>query len=293
VADAHDALVDLSAVVVASLTSAGDSEAHAGRVPGTDTGDLAETSVGLAGKTGDTPTADDTIVSVTTGGRADVDYLTLSEHLVHVDLLLEKGTSEVNLGVDVTTVHLHLEKISDLLTELELAHLGVGKHTHDLAVILDSLDLALDILGLLRILLGVLAEGLSLRSVPVLVKSALHLIREMGSPHSGEGAEAVGGLHVANKADRGHGRSLEDGNSLNSLLLVELGARALDLTDDVSHASLVADEGGKVGGLARVITRERANAASVVLGPLLGEVLEGAVTRLLKLTMRHIYLAEL
>jgi hypothetical protein len=74
---------------------------------------------------------------------------------------------------------------------------------------------------------------------------------------------------------------------------VELGARALDLTDNVSHASLVADEGGEVGGLARVITRERANATSVVLGPLLREVLEGAVTRLLKLTMRHIYLAEL
>ena len=48
-------LVHLSPVVVTILASTGNSVGNPSRMPGTNTGNLAETPVGLAGKAGDTP----------------------------------------------------------------------------------------------------------------------------------------------------------------------------------------------------------------------------------------------
>ena len=47
--DTVDLVVDGGTVVVTHLTSTGNSPLDVGRVPGTDTSDLAETLVGLAG----------------------------------------------------------------------------------------------------------------------------------------------------------------------------------------------------------------------------------------------------
>lgn len=65
-------------MVVSVLTGAGDGEAHAGRVPGADTRDLAEATVGLAGQAGHAPTSDNALGSVTLGRAEYVDALVLS-----------------------------------------------------------------------------------------------------------------------------------------------------------------------------------------------------------------------
>ena len=59
------------------LTGAGHGEADAGRVPRADARDLAESPVGLTGQTGDTPTGDDALGTVTLGSSQHVDTLVL------------------------------------------------------------------------------------------------------------------------------------------------------------------------------------------------------------------------
>lgn len=69
-----------------------------------------------------------------------------------------------------------------------------------------------------------------------------------------------------------YGRSLDDGNSLNNLLLVHLGTRTVQVTDDSSHTGLVAHGGSQVNGLLGVILRE-----GLDLSPMAGSALAGEV----------------
>jgi len=243
-ANTQHTLVDLGTVMVTLLTGTGNTHRHSGRMPCTDTGDLAQTSVGFAGKAGDTPTRDDTSISVTTGSSANIQTLTLGKDGGHRDFLLEERLGEVDLGGNISTVDLHLEQVSNLLAELELADLGVSQHANNLAVLLDAVQLGGDLLRLLSSLLGVLREGLLLGRVPVLVESATDIIGEMVGPDGGQGAKASGGGNVTDYADDNHRRGLNDGHSLDSLLLVKLGSRALNLSHAVRHTGLVAHEGG-------------------------------------------------
>jgi len=81
--DSVDLLVDLSTAVVAELTTAGDCPLDSSGVPGSDTGDLAETSVGLAGKSVDAESLDNTLSSFTLGDANGVDALVISENLTN------------------------------------------------------------------------------------------------------------------------------------------------------------------------------------------------------------------
>ena len=71
-----------------------------------------------------------------------------------------------------------------------------------------------------------------------------------------ECAQALWRLDVADNADDDHWWRLDDGDGLNGLLLVQLGAQLVDITDNVIHTILVADEGGQMDWLGRVILWE-------------------------------------
>merc|ERR1711966_101932 len=79
VGNAVDLLVHLGTVEVALLTGTRHGPPNAGRMPRADATNLAQTSVGLAGKLGDVPARDNALVTVTLGHTADVDHLVLGE----------------------------------------------------------------------------------------------------------------------------------------------------------------------------------------------------------------------
>lgn len=143
-----------------------------------------------------------------------------------------------------------------LLGDLDFTDLSVYQKTHNCAMFDDPLKLGIDICGTFGMLLGVLGERLLLRLVPVLVEATLHLVGEMCRPDSGEGAKAVRGLDITNDTDGDNWGGLDDANGLDDFLFVQLGPWFVDVTDDVSHAGLVAHEGSEMAWLCRVILRE-------------------------------------
>ena len=191
--------------MVTVLTGTGDSPLDVGRMPSTDTSDLAETLVSLARKLLGAPTGGDTAETVTLGNGDDIDHLVLLEDGVDGHGLLEETLTELDLVGDRTTVDLDLHEVGLLLLERGLADLGVGEDTDDSAVLLDALEVAGDGgAAALGVLLGVLGEGLLLALVPVLVEAALDLVAQVLGPDGAERAETAGGLNVANQTNNDH-----------------------------------------------------------------------------------------
>merc|ERR1712139_545720 len=179
--------------MVTVLTSTSDRVLDAAGMPRADTGDLAETLVGLAGKLGHTPAGDDTLVTLTLGDGNGIDHLVLLEHAVDGHGLLEKVLSELDLVSHATAVHLHLADVCLLLAEVHLADLGVADEAKDGAVLVEFLLLSRDA-GALGVLLGVTGERLLLLGgAPVLVEAALALVAQVLSPHSAARLEATRG----------------------------------------------------------------------------------------------------
>lgn len=189
---------------------------------------------------------------------------------------------------DLATVDLDLHHVSLLLADGDLGNLGVHNDADNLAILLDFVDLLVRILRLVGLLLCVLGKGLlGLGLVPVFVKATAELIGQVLGPYSGERAKAAGGLDVAHDTNNHNRRGLDDGNALNRLLFVQLGAGLFNLADDVSHARFVAHEGGKMAGLGLIIAGEGPDLTLVVCTPLARQEPERSVARTLKLPVRH------
>lgn len=117
--DAVDLLVDLGTVMVTLLTGTGDGERHTGRMPGTDTSDLTQTLVRLAGQLLGVPTAGHSLETLTLGDGNAIDHLVLSEHIGHRHGLLQVLLDPVDLILDGSTVQLDLDDVGLLLTLLD------------------------------------------------------------------------------------------------------------------------------------------------------------------------------
>jgi len=229
-------------------------------MPGSNTGDLTETSMRLTDESRDTESLDDTSHTLTAGNTDSVDALGHLEDFADANLLFELGVGPVDLLGNGTTVNLDLHDVSLVLAEGELADLSGAKDANNSSVLLDSVEITGEVsLGRLVLVLAVniLGEGLLLGVHPVLVESALDVVVEVLGPDGGEGTESAGGLNVTNKSNDLHGGALNDGDGVDNILLDGLLTLTLLLVlDDVGHASLVADEGGKVNGLRGVISGE-------------------------------------
>lgn len=289
-ADAVDLLVDLSSVMVTLLTRSGNGEGDSRWMPGTNTGDLAETLVSLSGELLGVPSAGDTVVTSTLGDTDNVDHLSLAEDGVDGDLLFEVAGGPVDLvGDAVSTVDLDFDDVRLLLSKRETLHLGVADGSDVLGVFLDHGDISLD--GLLAVLglpsLGSLGEGLLLGAVPASVESSLGLVGDVVGPDGLDGSWSFGSLDVTGKTDDLEWRALDDGDGFDDLLLVDGGAWLLGLSDDVSHTGLEAHKGSKVNWLGSIILGEGLDLTSWPGASLFRQELKGAVSWCGELTMGH------
>jgi len=75
-------------------------------------------------------------------------------------------------------------------------------------------------------------------------------------PDGGERTETARSGNVANEANDDERGGFDNGNRLDDLLFVHLGAGTFQVTDNVSHASLVPDKGGQVDRLTGIILRK-------------------------------------
>jgi hypothetical protein len=192
-------------------------------MPGTDTGNLSETLVGLSWELLGSPTVGNTLETVTLGDSNNINVLVLFKDGGDINGLLKEAMSVFDLVSDGSTVQLDLHQVGLLLAQTSLADLSVGKNADNSAVFADALELTSSRLAtVLSVLLGVAGEGLLLRSVPVLVEPSLELFRKMRSPDSGEGTEATRSLNVSHNANNNDGGCLYNGNGLNDLTFMHL-----------------------------------------------------------------------
>merc|ERR1719367_728160 len=233
--------VDLGTGRVTILTSTGDGVLDTRGMPGADTGDLAETLVRLAGKLLGVPPGSDALESFSLGDTDQVNHLVLGEDILNGDGLLEHAV--VDLVGDRSAVQLDLHDVGLLLTLAQKLLLGVNNQPHHLAVLFDLSQVFLDFLltGLIFPLHAGLGESLLLGLGPVLVEATLALLAQVLSPDGLEGTEAARGLDVTDQTHSHHGRGLDDGHSLDNVLLVNLGSGTVGLAHDVSHTGLVAE----------------------------------------------------
>ena len=255
-----DLVVDVSSGVIAKLTTSSDGPLDGRWMPGTDTGDLSETSMCLTVKSRHTESLDDTSHTLTAGNTDGIDALGHLEDLTDADFLLEFVLGEIDLIRDGTSVDLNLHDVSLVLTESELADLGGANDTDGGGVFLDTVKISGVVLlgvGVLILLLNVLAESLLLGVHPVLVESALDISVEVLGEDGGESTETTGGLNISDDSNDLHGRALNDRHGVDNILLDGLlTLTTLLIFDDMGHTGLIAHEGGKVNGLGGVIAGE-------------------------------------
>merc|ERR1712045_773352 len=253
--DLVDLLVDLCAVGVSLLTSTGDRVLDPGRMPGSDTSDLAKTLVRLPGKLLGVPPGSDALEALSLGDADQVDHLVLGEDVHDGDGLLEHSIGVVDLVGDGATVQLDLHNVGLLLPLAQELLLGVGNQPHNLAVLLNLSQVLLDFLlaGLVLPLHACLGESLLLRLGPVLVEATLAFLAQVLSPDGLQCTQTTWGLDVTDKANSDHGWGFNDGHSLDDVLLVDLGSGTVGFAHDVSHTGLVAQKSGQVNRLGSVI----------------------------------------
>ena len=159
--DSVDLLVDLSSVVETILTSSSNGEADSGWMPRTNTSDLSLASVGLSSKDSNTPSLNDTSVTVSLGDTNNIDHLVGGENGRNRDLLFKELGAEINLVGDRTTVDLNFNNVGLLLTNLALRNLSVHDSSDNLAVLLSSGNLSSHLV-IIGVSLSILSKGLLL-----------------------------------------------------------------------------------------------------------------------------------
>nr|AFK46143.1 unknown [Medicago truncatula] len=113
-------LVQLSSVMVSVLTSSGNSERNSSRMPSSNTCNLPQTPVSLTRKTSNTPTSNNTFITLTLGHSNDVNHFIFLEHSVQCS----KTTGSFHITHNTDNNHGRCLNDCHGLTSLLLVKLG-------------------------------------------------------------------------------------------------------------------------------------------------------------------------
>lgn len=272
--DSVDLLVELGSAVVSHLTASGNCPLDSRWMPGSDTGDLTATSMGLALKSLNSESLHDTLSSLTSGDSDGINALVLLEDLRDLDLLLELGLGPLDLVSNGSSVDLDLHEVRLVLSESEFADLGGANDTDNRAVLDHAGDVLGNwLLGSLLISVGVLGEALLLGLRPVLVESSLDILVELLGPDGAESAESTWGWDVSDETNDLHWWALNDRDGVYPISVDQLLTFTTLLNlDDVSHTGLVSHEGSEVDLLGGVIPWVGSDATTVMSGTSLWKI---------------------
>jgi len=257
-------------------------------MPGSDTSNLPQTSMGLPRQLFGSPPGGHTFSSMTFSDSNAVDVLVHSKNVGDWDLLFKESSGEIDLVGAVSSVDLKFNNVSLLLFQREQFHLGMGNQSDGAAVLLDLGQVSLNGSSIGFPLFGSFRKRLLLRVGVVSVESAFELVRDVLGPDGFEGTESSGGFDVADYTDSNHWWGFDDGDWLDDLLFVEFGSLTGDLSDDVGHTGFVTNKSSQVARFALVILGVGLDSAEMPPCSFPGEEPFGPVSGCFEFSVRHV-----
>mmetsp|Transcript_38214 Transcript_38214/g.151315 ORF Transcript_38214/g.151315 Transcript_38214/m.151315 type:complete len:325 (-) Transcript_38214:86-1060(-) len=279
--------IGLGPMMISVLSSTGNGVLYSCRMPSSNTCNLSQTTVSLSWETRDSPTGNNTLVTLSLRYPDRVDHLVLIENIHDIDSLLEQTSAKIHLIGHRPSIDLDLNDICLLLTEVELSHLRMSNDSHNRAVLLNHINIGLVVTSLTIHGLGVILESLLLRQMPILVEPSDDLIVQMLREHSIQCSKPTRSLDVSNNSYNHHRRSLHHRHGVHHLLLVNLRSRLIHVPHHMRHSSLVRQKRRQVTRLRGIILGKRLYPSAVTPRPLPRKKPKRSMSRSFELTVRH------
>merc|ERR1711931_125558 len=132
--------------MVTLLTGTSDRVHDTSRMPSSDTGNFTETFVGFPWEFLGSPTAGDTLFSVTLVNSNNVNHLVLGENVGYWNLFLQQFPGVCDLLGNISTIDLDLHQMSLLQFQWKKFWLGVSNDTDNFAEFGNLLEVKVDLL---------------------------------------------------------------------------------------------------------------------------------------------------
>jgi len=139
-----DLLVEFSSGVVTELTTSGNSPLDCRWMPGSNTSNLADTSMRASLQTSNSESLDNTLSSLTSGNSDGINALGLLEDFRNFNFLLELSVSPINLSSNITSIKLDFHDMCLQLSKIELVNLSSTDDADGGTVLLHAFKVSLD-----------------------------------------------------------------------------------------------------------------------------------------------------
>lgn len=142
-----DLLVDLGAMMIATLTGPGNLKRDSSRMPRANTSHLSKATMRLPRQACDSPPGHHTIETFSFRGTNHINHFILAKAIGYLHFLLKQTHHKIHFGLGSSTVHLNLLDVSFLLSNLHFANLSMANGPDHLTILLGPLHLSRTVLG--------------------------------------------------------------------------------------------------------------------------------------------------